>query len=34
MKVNLVVKEASSVIAMGHCPEYADYLCGINYRMS
>ncbi len=32
MKVNLVVKEASSVIAMGHCPKTLESTCGINYR--
>lgn len=34
MKVNLVVKEASSVIAMGKCPATMESHCGINYRMN
>ena len=32
MKVNLVVKEASSVIAMGKCPQTTEGSCGIMYR--
>lgn len=34
MKVTLKVSAASRIVTMSHCPENAEYRCGIQYRMS
>lgn len=30
--VELKISKASEEIYMGKCPEYVEYVCGINYR--
>lgn len=34
MKAELNISAMSNIVCMSKCPESAEFVCGINYRMS